>query len=466
MSTDLKPANLGRSETAGNGRAVAVPGVPWKVWQGSGPVPNGGARPDAVVAPGTNNPDSPWARVIHRRYHFSPAGAAYVVTTMVMILGAINGQNNLLFWLFGLGVAGLLVSGILSGSPLMGLRLMREVPDVAVVGQPLRVRYTLKSRNWLIPGFALVIEEVASAKSWFGREAVGTWVGRLPRLVGSVAHLKARGTATADVVVHPLRRGEVVLSPVRVSSSFPFGITRKSVTLAESHRVLVRPQPAEVPAELLRTRGGAGVVVGALSPSRTGMEFYSLRDYQPGDAVRAVAWRASARLDRPIVRTFATPPGERLWVVLDCAGAGDEDVERVVSIAAGIATRGVAMGLEVGLVGCDLRVLEPQRSGRRQVDMVLDRLAVFAADQPGGGDEPVWQRSRVLVVHAGAAPSVRVPGAVVAIGAQDPRVRVPDAVLAGLVTPEPAQQGWWGAFMGLLGESPEAPRADVGGGGA
>lgn len=389
-----------------------------------------------------------------------------MVTTMVMILGAINGQNNLLFWLFGLGVAGLLVSGILSGSPLMGLRLMREVPDVAVVGQPLRVRYTLKSRNWLIPGFALVIEEVASARSWFGREAVGTWVGRLPRLVGAVPYLKARGTAVADVVVQPIRRGEVVLSPVRVSSSFPFGITRKSVTLAESHRVLVRPQPAEVPAELLRTRGGAGVVVGALSPSRTGMEFYSLRDYQPGDAVRSVAWRASARLDRPIVRTFATPPGERLWVVLDCVGADDADVERVVSIAAGVATRGVAIGLEVGLVGCDLRVLEPQRSGRRQVDMVLDRLAVFAADQPSGGDEPVWLRSRVVVVHAGAAPSVRVPSAFVAVGAHDPRVRVPDAVLAGLAASVPVEQGWWQALMGLLGESPEEPRAGAGGGGA
>lgn len=445
---------------------MAVPGVPWKVWRGSGQGPNARVNPEIVVAPGSNNPDSPWGRVIHRRYHFSPAGAAYVVTTMVMILGAFNGQNNLLFWLFGLGVAGLLVSGILSGSPLMGLRLMREVPDVAVVGQPLRVRYTLKSRNWLIPGFGLVIEEIASAKSWFGREAVGTWVGRLPRLVGAVPYLKARGNATADVVVQPLRRGEVVLSPVRVSSSFPFGITRKSVTLAESHRVVVRPQPAEVPAELLRTRGGTGVVVGALSPSRTGMEFYSLRDYQPGDAVRAVAWRASARLDRPIVRTFATPPGERLWVVLDCAGADEQDVERVVSIAAGVATRGVALGLEVGLVGCDLRVLEPQRSGRRQVDMVLDRLAVFAPDQPSGGEEPVWARSRVVVVHAGGTPAVHAPGAVLAIGANDPRVRVPDAMVDGLVSSEPAEQGWWDALMGLLGESPESPRPKAGGGDA
>src|SRR5262245_57070902 len=103
------------------------------------------------------------ARVIGRRYHFSVAGGAYIVTTMVMILGAFNGQNNLLFWLFGLAVAGLLISGVLSGSPLIGLRLSRESPGVCSVGQPVRFRYHLSSTNWIFPAFAMVVEELGEA---------------------------------------------------------------------------------------------------------------------------------------------------------------------------------------------------------------------------------------------------------------------------------------------------------------
>lgn len=403
-----------------------------------------------------------WARVLNRRYHFSPAGAAYVVTTMVMILGAINGQNNLLFWLFGLGVGGLLVSGVLSGSPLMGLRIRREVPDVGAVGQPLRVRYVIQSRNWLVPAFALTIEELSAARAWLGKTVDGAWAGRLPQVVTDASYVRPRGEAIAEVVVQPVRRGEVTFCPVRASTAFPFGIIRKSVTFAMEQKVLIRPQPAEVPQELLRTRAGAGVAVGSLTPSRAGMEFFSLREYQPGDALRSVAWRASARMDRPVVRTFATPPGQRLWVMLDCRGAGEDDVERVVAIVAGIATRAVAMGLEVGLVGPDGRVLEPLRSGRRQIDLVLDRLAVFQPGEGSPGDAPAWQLSRVLVVHAGATPSAGVPAHSVAIHAHDPRVRV--SLPSPAAQPAAVSRGWWGAIVVMLGETSGRPASTVGGG--
>jgi uncharacterized protein (DUF58 family) len=432
---------------------VVVPGVLRKVWTGPGapPPPLPTPRQKRAVF---ENPDTPWARVVNRRYHFSAAGAAYVVTTMVMIVGAINGQNNLLFWLFGLGVAGLLVSGILSGSPLMGLRVRREAPAVGTVGQPLRVRYTLRSAKWIMPAFALVVEEVESARRWLGATHTAGWMGVLPRPAADVAYLAPRATLSVEAVVTPTRRGLAVLLPLRVSSSFPFGITRKSVAFADEHRVLVRPRPAEVPNELLRARGGVGVTTGSLTPSRTGMEFYSLRDYQPGDAVRAVAWRATARLDRPIVRTFATPPGERVWVVLDCAGATAGEVESVVSIAAGLATRAVTMGLDVGLLGPDQRVLEPMRSGRRQVDQVLDRLALFDAATPSEGGEPVWALSRAIVVHAGTAPHVHTPVPATAVSSRDPRVRVHDDESAA--NAQTAKRGWWGFLLGLLGDSPAA----------
>lgn len=419
--------------------------------------------PAPTQAPGTALPAQPWAGVVNRRYHFSPAGAAYVVTTMVMIVGAINGQNNLLFWMFGLGVAGLLVSGVLSGSPLMGLQIRRDVPDVGTVGQPLRVRYTLHSRNWVIPAFALTIEELARARGWLSKEVSATWAGHMPKVVIDAPFLRPRGGAVAEVVVQPYKRGEVTFAPVRASTAFPFGIIRKSVTFSAPLRVLVRPQPADVPPELFRPRSSAGATVGVLTPARAGLEFYSLREYQPGDALRSVAARASARMDRPIVRTFATPPGERLWVQLDCAGVGDEDVERVVSVAAGVATRSVASGLEVGLLGPDGKVLEPQRSGRRQVDLLLDRLALFNPAHPSPGGEPSLQFSRVVVVHALPKPSVNVPAHAICLSAHDPRVTLPAPAQASVAAPAPHASGRWRWLFAFLGDDDARTPSPAGG---
>ncbi|MEB3851958.1 MAG: DUF58 domain-containing protein, partial [Desulfurococcales archaeon] len=76
---------------------------------------------------------------------------------------------------------------------------------------------------------------------------------------------------------------------------------------SESRRVRVvttlqsypRPYPPAV------ERAGAGLGLAEALASRragAGTEFYSLRDYVPGDDVRLVAWLASARAGRPVVR--------------------------------------------------------------------------------------------------------------------------------------------------------------------
>ena len=54
------------------------------------------------------------AKIVGRRYLFHAPGITYAVTTIVLILGAINGQNNFLFALFGLATGGLVISGFFS----------------------------------------------------------------------------------------------------------------------------------------------------------------------------------------------------------------------------------------------------------------------------------------------------------------------------------------------------------------
>ncbi|HTY84673.1 MAG TPA: DUF58 domain-containing protein, partial [Silvibacterium sp.] len=48
-----------------------------------------------------------------------------------------------------------------------------------------------------------------------------------------------------------------------------------------------------------------------------GREFESLREYQPGDELRNIAWPATARRGKPITREFTTERSQQVWIVLD-----------------------------------------------------------------------------------------------------------------------------------------------------
>jgi uncharacterized protein (DUF58 family) len=353
------------------------------------------------------------ARVIARRYHLSLAGIAYVATTCVLVVGAINGQNNLLFWLFGLAVGGVLVSGVLSGWSLMGISVRRDVQEASSVGEPLVVRYTITNRNRLFGAFALVVEELPSALTWWGKPVRADFGDKLSRPAAYISYVPPRSSVVVEATPRALARGQVHLGPVRVSSTFPFGIMRKSVTLLQESRALIRPRAANLAIDPLPGAGGHGPAVGRATPSRQGSEFYALREFRSGDALRQMAWRATARMDKPMVRTFSERPGRRLWIVLDGATLGATTVEPAASVAATVLELALRRGLEPGLADASGRALEFARPGARQRDAALDTLALYApgtdpatsADAAPRSEQPAISRQDlVLVLHAGPAP--------------------------------------------------------------
>src|SRR5436309_1051785 len=99
----------------------------------------------------------PRGQRIRRRYHFGPGGLLYIFVTLLIALGAFNSGNNLLYWTFGFALSLLLVSGVISGAMLMGLRVEREWVSGAMVGGQVRVRYRLRNIGRLVPAFALTI---------------------------------------------------------------------------------------------------------------------------------------------------------------------------------------------------------------------------------------------------------------------------------------------------------------------
>jgi uncharacterized protein (DUF58 family) len=343
--------------------------------------------------------------VLSRRYHFSIASFAYIATTCVLVIGAVNGQNNLLFWIFGLAVAGLLISGVLSGWSLMGIHIRRRIIAPSAAGEAFRVEYTIRNTNFLFGAFGLLIEELPEGRNWFGRRFGADWHRHVAPLKTSIPYVPARGTVVVEGTALALRRGPASFGPLRVSSTFPFGITRKSVTLHQPDAALVRPQRVELAPSIKLAGGEARAESRALVRARAGDDMFALRDYQAGDSPRAIAWRATARADRPIVRDPAIRRGRRVWLVLDDASGTPESRERAISLAAALLERGIREGAQVGLIAASHGVLLPAGPlAPSRLAHTVDQLAALPVGQPeprASQHAPALDALAALPIHDG-----------------------------------------------------------------
>src|SRR5699024_12023432 len=125
-----------------------------------------------------------------------------------------------------------------------------------------------------------------------------------------------------------------------------------------------------------------------------GSEFDSLRDYVPGDDVRSIDWRATARGEGVVVRTWRPERDRRLLVVLDTGRTssgrvGDTtrldhamDAALLLSALAGTA------GDRADCLAHDRRVRALGKAVGRgsQVSRIVEALAVLAPE-PGESDQ-------------------------------------------------------------------------------
>jgi uncharacterized protein (DUF58 family) len=167
----------------------------------------------------------------------------------------------------------------------------------------------------------------------------------------------------------------------------------------------------------LRTRRLAfGDVSGAYRSSfrGSGIEFEEVRPYQPGDDVRTIDWKVTARTGDPYVKTYTEERQLRLHLVVDTSrsmdfGSKDATKREVAAEVAALVTGAAAAQRD--LVGLDLfshgrrRHVRPQ-SGRAQVLRIVGAIAAEPALSADGNGlaatlealEKVLGRRGVLLV--------------------------------------------------------------------
>lgn len=270
-------------------------------------------------------------------YRLRREGVIYLVAIGILILAAVNTGNNLLFMVLGCGIAGVLISGVLSRAVLRDVSLKFDLPEHIFAEQPVLAEVELRNDKEVWPSFSLrVIGEAKRGPTQILDRPV--FFPYVPR----------GGAARQKVELNFPRRGVYRQGAFGIRTSFPFGFFDKTRQIDANTEIIVYPhvEPTEQFYEVLPLLSGE---MASFFRGR-GHELHSIREYVPTDSARYVDWKVSAKQDQLMVREFAREDERRVMLVLDPfigepvgsstkrdEGAHAEKFERMVSLTACIA---------------------------------------------------------------------------------------------------------------------------------
>jgi uncharacterized protein (DUF58 family) len=162
--------------------------------------------------------------------------------------------------------------------------------------------------------------------------------------------------AVLSVTRVPLRRGAAKSSRLVVDVIGPFGFFTSSYRVDGTPGLFAAPlasRPIDVARALSTDAGGSG-------PMGAGLDVRGVREWRPGDAVRHVHWRSTARTGRLAVLEYGEPTVDMFGVLIAGTRATDPRFEAELALAASTTWRGLDDGVMVVIAFADDAIANAQ----------------------------------------------------------------------------------------------------------
>lgn len=309
-------------------------------------------------------------------------GAGFVVLSLAVGLGAINTGNNLLYLILAMCCSFIAVSGILSEITMKSILIEISGPEEIYAKSPSPLTVRVSNRKKRTPSFSLRITLLPETGS-----------GGLADREIYLFHLPAGGSVEKTIMLTAGKRGRIEVTRCLLSTGFPFGffIKRKKSRVAWSATVFPAIHAVSLPAPRDGLAGGDRRV------ERLGDEVVALKEFKPGDTLRAIHWKSSAKTGTLRVKEFSRQGPESFTVHLKLGAPGSgapveqEVIEGRVSRAASLIYHLIDRGDEVRLHAGDYQSAfgggEPHRAA-------LMRYLAFA--WPGDDPRAAHRRHHAL----------------------------------------------------------------------
>ncbi len=160
--------------------------------------------------------------------------------------------------------------------------------------------------------------------------------------------------------------GRVVLHGLSLTVPGPLDLFRAPLYFPSVLVVKALPKAAARTAPSSVSRASAAVERAGQTERRArgaGSDLRELRELMPGDPFKAIAWKASARVGKLMVREVESEVQETFYVVLDVSGSmrggepGTRKLDHAIEVAALAARQALERGDRVGVITVDGRIV-------------------------------------------------------------------------------------------------------------
>lgn len=248
------------------------------------------------------NPVAGSVKLSLRRVYILPtaAGMLFVLTLVVMLLGAINYDNSLAHALTFLIASLMMIAIVHTYRNLAGITVSATPANPVFAGEDALFPLTLDNRDGRAR-YALELRPRGSET-----QSVDVDEDRLQSL---------------ELRVPAPHRGILRLDRIRITSTFPIGLFRAWSYFRTTQQCIVYPQPSGYqplpPPSPHHAEDQSGELGGA-------EDFVGFRSYHPGDSIRSIAWKAVARGQDILVKRFSGSGSQELLLHWnDTHGLGD-----------------------------------------------------------------------------------------------------------------------------------------------
>jgi uncharacterized protein (DUF58 family) len=210
--------------------------------------------------------------------------------------------------------------------------------------------------------------------------------------------LGAHSRKSVSYVVVGDRLGHYMLDRVRLRSVEPIRLWHWEATLSAQHPVTLVPAIERAPrvGRLPRSR----ILEAGPIPSRVaglGVEFYSLREYQPSDDYRTIFWKGYAKTGKLYSRLHEAERILNVFLLIDGTASARRYLEDVIVVTSNLAHALLAAGVRVGMLAFSRHyaLLQPD-TGILQLKKVVDQSLGLRAEDPYVFEYQLWMARRLL----------------------------------------------------------------------
>lgn len=234
--------------------------------------------------------------VLHRRrIYILPTryGALFTLLLGLMLIGSINYNNSLGFALTFLMGSVALISMLHAHRNLSGLQIRSGTSESVFCGQTINFPIVMTNMN--------ALDKMSITLSNQLCEDIHITV-------------PAASTITNQLQHKALHRGRTLLGRIKISTEYPLGLFHAWSWIHTHGQAIVYPAPEKnAPPPDFESDGQEQ----QQNSGRGHDDFAGLRHYQPGDSIRSIAWKQSARGTGLFTKQFDGSGGKTLWLDWD-----------------------------------------------------------------------------------------------------------------------------------------------------